>query len=54
MRTEGLSRRLGRLRALPALVVDSAAATVFVVAVALERSAIPSRAARPRSPWPPS
>ena len=37
MRTEGLSRLLGRLRALPALAVDSAAATVFVVAVALDR-----------------
>jgi signal transduction histidine kinase len=35
--TQGLTRLLGRLRALPALAVDSAAATVFVVAVALDR-----------------
>jgi len=37
VRTEGLARRLGRLRALPSPVVDGVAATVFVVAVALER-----------------
>jgi len=37
VRTEGLTRRLSRLRALPPVVVDSAAATAFVVAVSLDR-----------------
>ena len=37
MRTEWLARRLSRLRALPPVAVDSAAATAFVVVVALDR-----------------
>ena len=41
MGTDGLTRLIGRLRALPALAVDSAAASIFVVAVALDRAGNP-------------
>ena len=54
MRTEELTRRLRRLRAPPALVVDGAAwPRSSSSAVALDRIEQPAgRSARPRSPWP--